>query len=256
MFVDTHAHIYSNEFSADMDDVIQRAVSAGIQKIILPSIDKSHFDAMKQIENVYPQLCISLIGLHPSSAGKEIELELRLVEEELDTHKYHGIGEIGIDLYWDKTFLQQQVYAFERQLRMAVKYNLPVVIHQRESFPQIMDVINRQEFVGLKGIFHCYAGDVKTAESLIKKGFLLGIGGIVTYRNAMMAEVVREIPMEYLVLETDAPYLPPIPFRGKRNEPSYIPIIAEKIAEIKLTTIENVADVTSKNALNLFRLFD
>jgi TatD DNase family protein len=175
MFVDTHAHIYSNEFSADIDEVIQRAVSAGIQKIILPSIDKSHFNAMKQIENAYPQLCVSLIGVHPSSAGKETEFELRLVEEELDAHNYHGIGEIGVDLYWDKTFLQQQVYAFESQLRMAVKYNLPVVIHQRESFPQILDVINRQEFDGLKGIFHCYAGDVKTAESLIKKGFLLGI---------------------------------------------------------------------------------
>jgi len=254
MFIDTHSHIYLDEFAADVDLVVQRARSLGVQMIIMPSIDSAHFDQLTQLASRYPDFLLPLIGVHPSSIKADGDVELDFVEKELDKGGYRAIGEIGIDLYWDKTFVNQQIEAFEKQLHLALKYDLPVVIHQRESFSEILSVIAQPAYADLRGIFHCYAGDVQTAKQLVERGFLLGIGGVVTYKNSMMSKVVAEIDLDYLVLETDAPYLPPTPHRGKRNEPSYIPIIAEKIAEIKLVEIEEVAQRTTLNAIRLFGL--
>jgi TatD DNase family protein len=254
MFIDTHAHIYSEEFAADADLVVRRAAASGIQMIVMPSIDRGHFEQMTMLASKFPDFLIPLIGIHPSSIKTDYEAELEFVENELQKGKYRAIGEIGIDLYWDTTYVSQQIDAFEKQLQLALKYKLPVVIHQRESFSEILSVIGQDAYKGLKGVFHCYAGDVKTAEHLTEKGFLLGIGGVVTYKNSMMSKVVAEIDLDYLVLETDAPYLPPVPYRGKRNEPSYIPVIAEKIAEIKLLDVEEVAQRTTVNAIRLFGL--
>jgi TatD DNase family protein len=252
IFIDTHAHIYVKEFETDVHQVIQRAIHAGVEKMILPSIDKSHFEQMIQLSEVYPNSLYPLIGLHPSSVKEDYCKEMELVEDELKKHAYCAIGEIGVDLYWDKTYRMQQRAVFERQLQLAVDYDLPVVIHQRESFEDIFSVLEQKAFSNVKGIFHCYAGDVETAEKCIEMGFLLGIGGVVTYKKSLMAEVVKEIPLDHLVLETDSPYLPPVPYRGKRNEPSYLPIIAEKIAEIKLCDLQEVADKTTQNAMYVF----
>ncbi len=253
-FVDTHAHIYTQEFDHDIESVIQRALQNGVEKIVLPSIDNSHFQQMVSLCSKFPNILYPMIGVHPSSIRENSDDELKLVENELKKGNYCAIGETGIDLYWDKTFVKQQCEAFEFHLNLALQNNLPVVIHQRESFKEILDILTMSEYKSVRGIFHCYAGDVETAKKCINMGFLLGIGGVVTYKKSLMAEVVSQIPLDHLVLETDAPYLPPVPFRGKRNEPSYIPIIAEKIAEIQLVDIEKVAEVTTENAIRLFKI--
>jgi TatD DNase family protein len=254
MFIDTHAHIYSSEFEADIEGVIERALHAGIEAIVMPSIDKSHFNSMTLLSETYPSFLKPLIGIHPCSISQNFEEEFELFEKELHTGKYCGIGEIGIDLYWDKSHIHQQKEAFRKQLQFAIIKNLPVVIHQRDSFTEILQIIEHPDFDNLKGIFHCYAGDIETAIKLTERGFYLGIGGVVTYKNSLMAEVVKHIPLKHLVLETDSPYLPPVPFRGKRNEPAHIQFIAQKIAELKLLDIDEVAQTTTLNAKNIFKI--
>jgi TatD DNase family protein len=252
VFIDTHAHIYTQEFLSDIHSVMISAQQAGVEKIVLPSIDMQHFHLMEQLVTEYPGRVFPLMGIHPCSIRENFEKEMELVKHELKQNKYVGIGETGIDLYWDVTYLSQQKTAFEIQLNFAVEFDLPIVIHQRNSFKEIFEVLDKPEFRDVKGVFHCYAGDLDTAYRCIDMGFYLGIGGVVTYKNSLMPEVVKHIPLENLLLETDSPYLPPAPYRGKRNEPAYIPVIAQKIADIRDCDVEEVAAVTTFNTNKLF----
>jgi TatD DNase family protein len=195
-----------------------------------------------------------MMGLHPTSVGADFELQLQLVEHELDQHKYIGVGEIGLDFYWDKTFKQQQLEAFRFQLQLAMRHDLPVAIHTREAFPEILDVVERVQDGKLKGVFHCFSGSLDDAKRIIELNMLMGIGGVITFKKANLAEVVNEIPMHFLLLETDAPFLAPVPFRGKRNESSYLIYIAQKLAHVKNLPLEAVAEATTANATELFNL--
>lgn len=253
-FVDTHSHIYLPDFKDDVDSVIERAIDSGVKKIILPAIDKSTFIDMAGLCSRYPGIVYPSIGLHPSSVKENFREEIMFVKEELQKNSYFAIGETGIDLYWVKTFLKQQCESFEAQLHLSLDFDLPVIIHQRESFDVILGILKKPEFSDVRGVFHCFAGDAETAKKCINLGFLIGIGGVVTYKNSKMAEVVSKIPLESILLETDAPFLPPVPYRGKRNEPSYIPLISEEIARKMNCSVHRVAEVTTSNAFKLFSL--
>jgi len=254
ILVDTHAHLYLEEFDADRRAVIERAIDKGIKYFFLPNIDNSSIAGMMSICKDFPENCFPMIGLHPTSFKDNYQEELNQVEQWLYKKKLYAIGEIGIDLYWDKTFLKEQEIVFRQQLDWAVQYKLPAVIHMRKSFDEIFKIIREYKNTGLQGIFHCFGGNTIQAKQLIDLGFGLGIGGVVTYKNSGMATVVSEIDLSHIVLETDAPFLPPVPFRGKRNESAHIYNIAEKIAEIKNISIEEVAEITTANALKVFQL--
>ena len=256
MFIDTHAHIYSEEFSGEYPEMIERAGKAGVKKILMPAIDASTHGAMLQLEENHPTTCLSMMGLHPCSVNENLEEELKTVENHLKQRKFVAIGETGLDFHWDLTYKEQQYHAFEQQAEWAIEYNIPIVIHSRKSTQACIDVIKKYTPKGLRGVFHCFSGSLELAKSIIKEGFYLGIGGVLTFKNAGLAEVVTQLPMEYLILETDAPYLSPVPYRGKRNEPAYIPLVAEKLAALKSTTIEDVETLTTKNAMELFNLTD
>ncbi len=253
IMIDTHCHLYSKEFEADIDQVMEKAIAAGIQRFYMPAIDSSTTDAMLAIEQKYPE-AISMMGLHPCSVEENYESELLHVTQWLQKRKFAAIGEVGLDFYWDKTFMAQQYIAFKQQISMALEYSLPVIIHSRNATKETTDVIASYKGTNLKGIFHCFGGSVAEAKEIIGLGFLLGIGGVVTYKNAGLGEVLREIDLEHIVLETDAPYLAPVPFRGKRNESVYLTQIAEKIAECKNVPLAKVIDITTKNALSIFSL--
>jgi TatD DNase family protein len=256
MLIDTHTHLYVKQFNSDREAVIERAIANDIQKFYLPNIDRNSIDALLSLENKYPQRCFAMMGLHPCSVKEDYEEELAVVKSWLDKRPFCAVGEIGIDLYWDKTFLEQQKDAFRRQSRWAVELGLPIVIHSRESTDIIIDLIKELNLPGLKGIFHCFGGTETQARQIIELGFLLGIGGVLTYKNSGLQESLRSISLEHIVLETDSPYLAPVPFRGKRNESAYIKYIAEKLAEVKSVTVEEIAAVTSENAENLFVTYD
>ena len=249
--IDTHCHLYSKEFVDDLHDVISAADTNGVLRFYMPAIDSSTTDAMLKVEEKYPQVC-SMIGLHPCSVNGNYEQELRHVEEWLNKRKFAAVGEIGLDFYWDKTFIHQQYIAFRKQIAFALDQQLQIVIHSRNATGETISVIKEYQGAGLKGIFHCFGGSLEEAQEIINAGFLLGIGGVVTYKNAGLAEVLKEIDIKHLVLETDAPYLAPAPFRGKRNESSYLQHIAKKIAEIKNISQEEVARITTENALTVF----
>jgi TatD DNase family protein len=255
-FIDTHTHLYAEEFDADRNVVIQNAVGKGVTRLLLPAIDRNYYERLMLLANTQSQYCFPMIGLHPTSVKANYREELDFVKDTLEKNRagFYGIGEIGIDLYWDKTFVNEQTIAFSHQLDLAIHYQLPVAIHTRNSFEIAIDIIRQKNNPGLKGVFHCFSGSVEQAKQAIKSGFTLGIGGIITYKNSGLQKVVQEISLDYLVLETDAPYLPPVPYRGQRNESSYISLIAEKIAEIKNVTIDEIAEKTTKNALTLFNL--
>jgi TatD DNase family protein len=250
--VDTHAHIYSDEFKSDLDEVIERTLRFGIDKIYMPNIDASSIEAMLEVEQKYPGICIPMMGLHPCYVTKDFEKDLAIIEGWLAKRPFAAIGEIGTDLYWDKTTLPLQTTAFEIQLGWAKKYRLPVVIHCRDSFRETADLIARHQDGSLRGVFHCFGGTVEDAREAIDLGFLLGIGGVCTFKNGGLDKVLPHIDMKHLVLETDSPYLAPVPFRGKRNETSYLELIARRVAEIKGLTFEEIATATSLNANNLF----
>lgn len=251
--IDTHCHLYATEFEPDLDQMMERAKKEGIQRFYMPAIDSSTTSAMLSIEARYP-LAFSMMGLHPCSVNETFEQELMLVEDWLGKRKFAAIGEVGLDFYWDKTFASQQYIAFRKQISLAIAYSLPVVIHSRNATAEVISVINENRGSGLKGIFHCFGGSVVEAQEIIEAGFLLGIGGVVTYKNAGLTEVIKEIDVKHLVLETDAPYLAPAPFRGKRNESAYLLHIAQKIAESKGMPLEKVVEITTKNALGVFSL--
>jgi TatD DNase family protein len=253
-FIDTHAHLYLPEFDADRDTVIETAIHRGVKKILLPNIDSSSIGPMNSLADHFPGVCYPMMGLHPTSVKDHYEKELEQVENELNKGSYCGIGEIGIDLYWDKDHLKEQCIVFSGQLDLALRYRLPVVIHARESFSEILDILEGYRNRGLTGVFHAFTGTVEIARQVTAMGFKLGIGGILTYRKSSLPEVIRETKLEHLVLETDSPYLTPVPFRGKRNESSYVPYIAEAIQQIKNTTLDEIARITTGNAGDLFQL--
>jgi TatD DNase family protein len=253
-FVDTHAHLYLDEFRYDIHQVIQHASNEGIRKIVLPNIDSLSISPLHNLVNQYPEICVPLMGLHPTYVKDSFETELQKIVVQFENFHYHGIGEIGIDLYWDKSFIQQQIEAFRQQLDFALGKSLPVVIHARDSFNEIMNVVRLPKYAGLKGVFHAYTGNAELAEEITQLGYKLGIGGILTFKNSGLSEAIRNIGLEHIVLETDSPYLAPVPFRGKRNECSYIRYVAEKLAEIKGVSIDEVAAITTRNAEQVFTL--
>lgn len=252
MYIDTHSHIYEEEFRDDRDAVVERARRAGVERIVLPDIDSQSRGRMLELAGRYPEMMVPLVGLHPTSVGEEYERELALVEREAGTGDYHGIGECGMDLYWDTRFYREQVKALEHQLGIARDMHWPVVLHIRDAMKEVLDVLRRHSQV--RGILHCFPGTAEEAREAIDRGFLLGIGGVVTFKKSGMAEVVKEIGARHLVLETDAPYLAPVPYRGKRNESGYLPLIAAKIAELTGDEVENIRRMTTENAANLFNL--
>jgi TatD DNase family protein len=253
-FVDTHSHLYLNDFQNDIQDVMQRAQEKGTFKVILPNIDSASLDAMLALTKQYPDMCIPLPGLHPTHVKENFEEELERIYTRMDVKSSHAIGEIGIDLYWDKSFFRQQLATFEYQLSLAIQHDLPVVIHARDSFSEILEVIRKDTFTGLRGVFHAFTGDIQLAEELVERGFYLGLGGILTFKNSHLPEVAKEIALEHLVLETDSPFLAPTPHRGKRNESSYVALVAGRLAEIKGVSVEEVAFITTQNATKLFNI--
>ncbi|MGD1842299.1 MAG: TatD family hydrolase [Thermonemataceae bacterium] len=251
-FVDTHAHIYLEPFQKDLSDTLERAFSEEVTQIIMPNIDHTTIEAMLAVEAKYSAHCLATMGLHPCSVKKDFERELYIVEEWLSKRSFTALGEMGTDLYWDQTFLAQQKEAFTIQAAWAKKYQLPLIIHCRDSIDLTIDLVETLKDENLNGVFHCFTGDAIQAERITKLGFFLGIGGIVTFKNAGLAQALTDIPLEHIILETDSPYLAPTPYRGKRNESSYIPLIAQKVADIYQIDVAKVREQTTKNALKLF----
>lgn len=251
-WTDSHAHIYLKEFDNDRSEVLKRCIDNDIQKIYMPNIDHTSIDNMLEVERKYPDQCISMMGLHPCSVKKDFEKELYTVESWLSKRAFAAIGEIGTDLYWDKTFWEQQKEAFTIQVKWAKQFELPIVIHCRDSIDQTIDLVEELKDEKLKGVFHCFTGSEEQAKRIAKLGFSLGIGGVSTFKNGGMEKVIPELNLNSILLETDSPYLSPVPYRGKRNEPSYIRIIAERVAALKKITLEELQKATSSNAYNLF----
>ncbi len=254
MLIDTHSHIFSEDFVQDIDEVIQRAYDNDIKKILLPNIDSGTVKRLLDLADSYPHLCFPLMGLHPGSVDNDYKEELEAVEYWIEKRDFIGIGEIGIDLYWDRTFLKQQEDAFRHQVKLAKAKKLPVVIHVRNSFDAVYTIIKEEQDGSLKGIFHCFSGNKTEALKIMEEGFLLGIGGIVTYKNSDLEQVLKDVDIQNLVLETDAPYLSPVPKRGRRNESSYLIYVAQKLAEIYDLPVERIAEITSNNARRLFEI--
>ena len=252
--VDTHTHLFAKEFSDDIADVMVRAEEAGVKQLILPAIDSGSFDDMMLLAKRYPSKCYPTIGLHPTSVNADYKSELNFVEQQLKSNTFVAVGEIGIDCYWSLEFIEQQRYAFRKQLQLAVTYNLPVIIHSRNSFEEIFAIV--QDFKGqLKGIFHSFSGSIEDYHAIKSLGhFKVGIGGVLTFKNTNLPEVVRRIPIEDIVLETDSPYLAPVPYRGKRNESAYIRLTANCLAGIKKLPIEAIINKTTENAHLIFSL--
>ncbi len=251
-FIDTHAHLYLEQFDDDIADTIQRSVEQRVDKVFLPNVDSSTYESMMRVARQFPDNCFPMIGVHPSSVKSDYQTELSFIENHFDDAKFYGIGEAGIDLYWDKTFLKEQIVAFKWQIEFAKQTDLPIIIHSRESFNEIFEVLDEVFDKKLKGIFHCFSGNSEQAQKIINWGFKLGIGGVLTYKNSGLANAIKDIDLKHIVLETDAPFLPPVPKRGMRNESAYIPFISNKLAEIYQTSTENIAQVTTENALEIF----
>lgn len=254
ILIDTHTHLFLPEFKEDRSRVVADAIEKGIAKFLLPNVDDSTIDSMLTLADEFPGICLPMIGLHPTSVDNHYKEKIILVREKLETRKFWGIGETGIDLYWDDTFLEQQVEAFKDQISLAKEYHLPLVIHARNSFPEIFEVLDLEKDDSLQGVFHAFTGNVKQACKIIDYGFKIGIGGIVTFKNAGLDKIVKDIALEHIILETDAPYLAPAPKRGKRNEPAYLIYTAEKLAEIHGQSLELIADITTRNAAALFKI--
>jgi TatD DNase family protein len=252
--IDTHSHLYLKQFSDDIENVIEKSIENGVKKFILPAIDSSHYEDMHHLKNKYPKKMYLMTGLHPTNVKENYKAELDFVVNSLKEYDYIAIGEIGIDLYWDKFFLKQQQEAFRFQIRLAMKHDLPIVIHCRDAFDEIFEILNKENCDELRGIFHCFTGNIDQAKRAIDLGFILGIGGVVTFKNGGIDKFLNQIDLKHIVLETDSPYLAPVPFRGKRNESSYIIYILEKLSEIYGISREKIAEITSKNAEKVFRL--
>ncbi len=252
--IDTHCHLYDEQLIADIDAVMERAVAAGVQKFYLPAIDSTTTIAMLSLEEKFPGKCIAMMGLHPCHVKDNFKTELEMVADWLTKRNFAAIGEIGLDFYWDTSFVKEQQEAFRTQIEWSIQYNLPIVIHTRNSMQETINIVKEYSAKGVRGIFHCFGGSYETANEIIKAGFYLGIGGVLTYKKAGLADVLQQIDLAHLVLETDAPYLTPVPFRGKRNESSYLSYITAKLAEVKNISQEEVAAITTANAQKIFGL--
>lgn len=252
--IDTHTHIYLPEFDNDRDEAIERAVNAGVVKLLMPNIDSASIDMMLAAESRYPGICHPMIGLHPTSVSENYLEELKTIEIAASSRRFFAVGEIGIDLYWDKTHLSQQIEAFKRQVAMAIAASLPVVIHSRDSFPEVFRALEEFRDSGLKGVFHAFTGTPDDAAKAINMGFKIGIGGIVTFKNSELPGIVKEAGPDNIILETDSPYLAPVPYRGKRNESSYICLVNDRVADILGISREESAAFTYMNSVQLFGL--
>ena len=252
IFTDTHTHLYLKQFDNDRIQVIVDAINEGVKYMLLPNIDSSTITSMMDVCKSFPENCFPMIGVHPTSAKQNYKEELAIVEKQLTLNKFIAIGEIGIDLYWDKTHLREQQDALRRQIQMAKDFKLPIVLHVRDSFDEVFEIIDEYSDEDLKGVFHCFTGTLEQAERIINWGFKFGIGGVLTYKNSGLDQVVKDISIDHLILETDAPFLTPKPFRGKRNESAYIKYIAQRLSEIKNLPLEKIAEITTNNAMELF----
>lgn len=255
-FTDTHAHIYSNKYDSDRDSVIRNSQELGVEKIYMPNIDVESIDAMLEAELRYPGICIPMMGLHPCDVNKDFEKQLYVMEEWIHKREFAGIGETGLDLYWDKTFFEQQKEALRIQVQWGKEKKWPLILHCRESMDETIAIIQEEKSDDLRGIFHCFSGSQKQAKEIMDLGFLLGIGGISTYKNGGLDKVIPEIGIDHLVLETDGPYLAPVPHRGKRNSPEYIPLIAQRVADLADVPLEEVSRITQMNSQKIFHHFE
>ena len=256
--IDTHSHLFVEEFSEDLPQVVQRAKDAGVERVFMPNIDDGSFENMMKVCAQFPGYCYSMLGFHPtsvdaSSMGKVLQMKKHLVVG----HPFIAIGEVGLDLYWDKTFLREQQEVLDEQIQWALEWHLPLVIHCREAFPELFNVLKPYRTVGLKGVFHSFTGTADEAQQALEyDNFMLGINGVVTFKKSVLPEVLVQVPLERLVLETDSPYLAPVPFRGKRNESAFVGKVAEKLADIYGISVAEVCSITSKNALKVFEISD
>ena len=250
-FIDTHTHIYLPEFDDDRDDMMQKAKEVNVEFTIMPAIDSSTHEKMFEVQAIYPN-CYSMIGLHPCSVNQDYEKELGIVNQYLNNRKFVAIGEVGLDFYWDKTFTSEQYDAFRKQIQIALRFDLPIVIHSRNAIDECIGVVS--EYLNVKGVFHCFSGNEEQARKILQLNFMLGIGGVVTFKNAGLDKVIEKIGLGNVILETDAPYLAPVPHRGKRNEPAYIKLVAEKLSAICNLPLEKIAEITTENARKLFKL--
>lgn len=250
---DTHTHLYAKEFDEDRNAMLQRALDAGVTKILLPNIDNGSLEVMKALVESYPANCFPMMGLHPCSVKEDYKSELALVEKELfSNYKYYGVGEMGLDLYWDKTFFEEQKTAFIQQVKWSIELNLPLSIHTREATDEAIELLTLPELKNARGVFHCFVGTPEQAQKIINLDFHLGIGGVLTFKNSDLGVILKDIDLKHLVFETDSPYLAPMPFRGKRNESSYVQHIAKKLSEIKDIPVEKIAEITTQNAQIIF----
>lgn len=252
ILVDTHTHLYSKQFDHDRPDMIKRAIRAGVSLMLLPNIDQESFDVMWDLCRAFPSNCFPMMGIHPCSVNENYREELIKVERELATGKYIGVGEIGLDFYWEKTFIPQQEEAFVQQCRWAAEYRLPVSIHSRNATYRCIELLKQKELKNVTGIFHCFSGSVEEAAEIIKLGMYLGIGGVLTYKNSNLPETLKHFAPENIVFETDAPYLPPVPHRGQRNESAYTRIVAQKMAETFGLSLEKMAEISTSNVHKIF----
>ncbi len=250
--IDTHTHLYLNHFDSDRDTMIARAVESGVSKMLLPNIDNESYSSMMAAVDRYSGICFPMLGLHPTSVGENYKNDLTQILSYYSDDTFVAVGEIGIDLYWDKTYLKEQIAAFRAQISFALEKNLPVVIHARDSFNEVFNVLSEFEKEPLRGVFHAFTGSSDDAQRAIDKGFLIGIGGIVTFKNSGIGQVVEEVGIANIILETDSPYLAPVPYRGKRNESSYLTHIADRITELTGHTRSEIETVTTRNAESLF----
>lgn len=251
--IDTHSHIYSEEFDQDIDAVVSRARAVGVERILMPNIDVESIDRLHSLADRYREYCIPMMGLHPTSVGENWEEELAVVKSQFDKRSYIAVGEIGIDLYWDKTFESEQKHVFEEQLRWSVDYDLPVVIHSRDAIAECVQCVRKVGQENLRGVFHSFGGtEVELREILSLGGFLVGINGVATFKNSTLSAVLLHTDLSHIIIETDAPYLSPVPYRGKRNEPSYTSLVVKKLAEIYDVSADEVGEITSQNAEKLF----
>lgn len=252
IITDTHAHLYSELFDEDRNEMVQRAIDAGVSRFFIPAIDSTSFEAMLALETAFPNNTFLMMGLHPTHVKENVVEELAFVKNWLDKRNFYAVGEIGIDLYWDKTFLKQQQLAFKTQIEWAKEKGLPIIIHCRDAFDEIFEVLEDVKDDNLFGIFHCFTGNLEQAKKAISYNMKLGIGGVVTFKNGKIDQFLNEIPLEHIVLETDAPYLAPTPYRGKRNESSYLVNVLEKLSDIYKETPQKIAEITTKNSKNVF----
>lgn len=251
-YIDTHAHIYAEEFEKDTTDVLEKARTSGLKKLFMPNVDSQSIDRMLEMEHKYPDLCVPMMGLHPCYVKKDFEKDLYEIEAWLTRRKFAAVGEIGIDLYWDTTHKDWQEEAFAIQVQLAAKHHLPIAIHCRNSYRETMDLLLKVKSDHQTGVFHCFTGERKDIDEIKEIGFYIGIGGVITFKNSGLDKVMESAELTNVVLETDAPYLAPVPYRGKRNEPGYIPLVIKKLAEVKKCSEEEVARISSENAEKLF----